>query len=92
MEMAKWEFYDDYGDDGSDEQEPTFSIYDFKKWLESDSTQAPSLNENIKNKNCELDKDALKEQFTQDVCKRVQKNIDKKMDERKKGTKKSTNN
>jgi len=86
--MANWEFYDEYEEIEGDDQEPSFSLYDFKKWLESqNSDDLPSFRESVQNKKHEIaeqDKDALKEQFTQRMRERVQRNIDKKIAERKK--------
>ncbi len=86
--MANWEFYDDDDEiEGIDEQEPSFSLYDFKKWLENQNHDIPSFTESIENKKREMvegDKDVLKEQFKQRVRERVQRNIDKKLAERRK--------
>jgi hypothetical protein len=87
-EMANWEFYNEYEEIDAEEQEPSFSLYDFKKWLESQHPgDMPSFRESVENKKREIadqDKDALKEQFKQRVTSRVQRNIDKRLAERKK--------
>jgi hypothetical protein len=84
-EMGNWEFYDDYEEVESDEQEPSFSFYDFKKWLESNNSNDPSLNESVKKDvNNNQDKEDLKEKFKQRVKARIQQNVDKKLAERKK--------
>lgn len=79
--MGKWEFYDnDEEVDSSDEKEPSFSMYDFKKWL--GNQKIPSFRESVEP--TEQDKNALKEKFKQRVKDRVQRNIDRKLKERKK--------
>ncbi len=85
--MANWEFYDDYEEVESEEHEPSFSFYDFKKWLESNQHEMPSFRESVEHKKREIadqDKDALKERFKQRVQERVQRNINKRLAERKK--------
>lgn len=85
--MGKWEFYDDYEEVEGEEKEPSFSLYDFKKWLETHHKpdELPSLRDSVENKkrqNLSEDKDALKAEFTQRVKERVQRNIDRKLSER----------
>lgn len=84
--MGKWEFYDGHEEVDHDEQEPSFSFYDFKKWLDSNENSAlTSFRENVENKKpVNEDKDSLKEAFKKKIKDKVQRNIDKKLAERKK--------
>lgn len=85
--MGKWEFYDDFDEVEGDDQEPSFSIYDFKKWLDKNPNNLSSFSESLEQKNqknSSIDKENLKEEFKQKIRDKVQKNIDKKIAERKK--------
>lgn len=85
--MGKWEFYDDFDEVEGDDQEPSFSLYDFKKWLDKNPGNLASFSESVEQKkqeNSAIDKDALKEEFKQRIKDKVQRNIDKKIAERKK--------
>lgn len=61
-------FADLYDDDSTKEGEPSFSLYEFKKWL---SKQAK--NEKAKNVETEKPKDDLKEKFRERVKNRLKK-------------------
>jgi len=86
--MGKWEFYD--GDDELDlneEQEPSFTLYDFKKWLRAQKKSEPEEKQQPATMREAVDaqqKDNLKELFKQRVKDRVQAKIDKRMAERNK--------
>jgi hypothetical protein len=83
--MGKWEFYDESEEvEGADDQEPSFSLYDFKRWLASQGDAPGTFRESVEPCNEELDKEALREEFKNKVRDRVQKNIDRKLAERKK--------
>lgn len=87
-EMANWEFYDENEEiEGADDHEPSFSLYDFKKWLDSQGQDIPSFKESVDNKAKEAElnnKETLKEQFKQRVRDRVKNNINKRLSEKKK--------
>jgi hypothetical protein len=87
--MAKWEFYDE--DDEMElnehDSEPSFSFYDFKKWLSKEKRQPASpISESSAAVSgiSQSSKEELKELFKKRVRAKVQKKIDKKMEERKK--------
>jgi hypothetical protein len=86
--MAKWEFYDE--DDelelNESDSEPSFSFYDFKKWLSKEKRQptSPPLSESAQAGMSQSSKEELKELFKKRVRAKVQKKIDKKLEERKK--------
>jgi hypothetical protein len=89
MAMGNWEFYDEFDEVEHDEQEPSFSLHDFKKWLESHKTENEplSLRESVEEKKSNHDnqnKELLKEQFKQKMRDKVRKNIERKLVERKK--------
>jgi len=82
--MGNWEFYDDCDEtEGIEEQDPSFSIYDFKKWLETKHPNEASLLEDTSPKE-QLNPEEIKEKFKKQVCDRVNKNIENKMKQRKK--------
>jgi hypothetical protein len=87
-EMASWEFLDEYDDVDNDEKEPSFSLYDFKKWLDSHQPDAPSsFRESIEERKREGEvqsKDSLKEEFKKRMRDKVKRNVEKKLAERKK--------
>ena len=78
--MGNWEFYDDEEDlDISEsEKEPSFSFYDFKKWLSKQKRQ-PLFEAIEEDKPC----DDLREQFKNKMRKRAEEKIEKKLKERK---------
>lgn len=89
LSMAKWEFYDDNDEIELNEHdsEPSFSFYDFKKWLSKEKRQpTPLVSESSTATSgiSKSSKDELKELFKKRVRAKVQKNIDKKMKDRKK--------
>lgn len=83
--MGKWEFYND--DDEIDltesESDPSFSFYDFSKWLSTQKQQPESVRES-KVIDDESSKEELKEVFKQKMREKVQKKIEDKMAKRKK--------
>lgn len=84
--MANWEFYDDEEeiDLTESEKEPSFSFYDFKKWLSKQRRQTRNtMNEDVQPKSVE-NKDPLKEAFKEKMMKRVEENIEKKMKDKRK--------
>lgn len=82
--MGKWEFYDD-DEVENDDHEPSFSLYDFKKWIDKNPTNISSFSESIEEKKKEdFDKDALKEEFKKRITQKVQRKIDNKISKRKK--------
>ena len=83
--MSKWEFYDENDEIELNEgdSEPSFSFYDFRKWLTKQKRQPITpISESINNIS-ESSKDSLKEMFKKRVKDKVQKKIDKKLKERK---------
>lgn len=88
--MSKWEFYDE--DDDIDltegESEPSFSFYDFKKWLtdqKHDPFEQESLRETVANGGINsAAKEELKKLFKKRVRDKVQNKIDDKLAKRKK--------
>jgi hypothetical protein len=85
--MGKWEFYDEFDELENDEQEPSFSLYDFKKWLECQNHPELTLRESVQEKKKEetaQDKEALKERFKQQMRDKVNKSVERKLAERKK--------
>lgn len=85
--MAKWEFLD-YDEIDNDEQEPSFSLYDFKKWLESQQPDGPSsFRESIEERKKDGEaqsKDTLRQEFKKRMCDKVKENVERKLAERKK--------
>jgi hypothetical protein len=81
--MAKWEFYDEdeEAELSETDSEPSFSFYDFKKWL-SKEKRHPSREETPTEMTGVSSKEELKEMFKNRVKKKVQQNIDKKMEDR----------
>lgn len=86
--MANWEFYDEGEEiDGTDDQEPSFSLHDFKKWLANQPDSPGTFRESVeerKQSNETANKEELKEEFKNKVRARVEKNINRKLAERKK--------
>jgi hypothetical protein len=82
--MGKWEFYDD--DDEIDltesESDPSFSFYDFRKWLTTQKRKPESIRET--QIVSESSKEELKEVFKQKMRDKVQKKIEDKMSDIKK--------
>lgn len=78
--MAKWEFFNESDDCEGDDTDPSFSFYDFKKWMEDHPEDSKPLRESVK----QDDKEALKEEFKNKTRSRVEKNVQKKLSERKK--------
>lgn len=81
-EMAKWEFYDEHDEVEGDEQEPSFSIYDFRKWLENQGG-SPSFDDDKKKEVLKETNDSLKEEFKKRVINKVDKNIERRMSKKK---------
>lgn len=86
--MAKWEFYDE--DDAVElnehDSEPSFSFYDFRKWLSKEKRQPTrSISESSAATSgiSQTSKDELKEMFKKRVRKKVQDKIEKKLEDRK---------
>ena len=67
--MGKWDYEEE-----EEEKEPSFSMYDFRKWLESQKCDVSSLDE---------PKDINKEKFKQKVQDRVNEKIEKKLKKKK---------
>ena len=87
--MAKWEFYDDNDEMELNEHdsEPSFSFYDFKKWLSKEKRQptAPISESSAATSGIsQTSKEELKELFKKRVRAKVQKKIDEALEERKK--------
>jgi hypothetical protein len=82
--MGKWEFYDnDEEAELSEDAEPSFSFYDFKKWLSGEKVKPESLRETTANSVTPTSKEELKKLFKKRVRDKVQKKIDDKLAERK---------
>jgi len=88
--MAKWEFYDENDEMELNEHdsEPSFSFYDFKKWLSKEKrspSPAPMSESSAATSGIsQSSKDELKELFKKRVLAKVQKKIDQKLEDRKK--------
>lgn len=85
--MGKWEFYDDCDEVEGEDKEPSFSLYDFKKWLDKNPSQLASFGESVENNKQEelaIRKDELKAEFKERIKNKVQKNIAKKIEAKKK--------
>jgi hypothetical protein len=87
--MAKWEFYDENEDVelGDVDSEPSFSFYDFKKWLSKEKRQpsAPISESSAATSGIsQTSKEEIKELFKKRVRDKVQKNIDNKLKNKKK--------
>jgi hypothetical protein len=86
--MGKWEFYDE--DDSIElnehDLEPSFSFYDFRKWLSKEKRQPAPMSESSAATSgiSESSKEELKEMFKKRVRAKVQKKIEKKLEDRKK--------
>ena len=74
--MANWEFYDNDEDlePTDSDKEPSFSFYEFKKWL---SKQKHSIKKNI-------EIGSVKEEFKDKMRKRVEEKVKKKLSDKKK--------
>lgn len=79
--MSKWEFYDE--DDEVEltesDSEPSFSFYDFKKWLSGQKNKPQeSIRESVVNTN-KNSKEELKNIFKKRIHDKVQKKVDDKL-------------